>query len=59
MSDQSLDEQLQELAIACRVLAMYGHEDKTLGHLSLRDPQGRGPLAQARTCRAGGDYGPR
>lgn len=42
MSNQSLDEQLAELAIACRVLALNGHEDKALGHLSLRDPQGRG-----------------
>jgi L-fuculose-phosphate aldolase len=42
MTDAELDEGLRELAIACRVLALYGHEDKTLGHLSLRDPQGRG-----------------
>lgn len=31
-----------ELAAACRVLAEQGHEDKALGHLSWRDPQGRG-----------------
>jgi L-fuculose-phosphate aldolase len=42
MKQETLEEQLQELAVACRVLAMYGHEDKTLGHLSLRDSQGRG-----------------
>ena len=42
MQPETLDEHLRELAVACRVLAMYGHEDKTLGHLSLRDPQGRG-----------------
>ncbi len=35
---QSLD----ELARACRILEMEGHGDMTLGHLSLRDPQGRG-----------------
>jgi L-fuculose-phosphate aldolase len=31
-----------ELAQACGVLAMEGHGDKTLGHVSLRDPDGRG-----------------
>ncbi|OVZ63921.1 hypothetical protein CDO46_09785 [Pigmentiphaga sp. NML030171] len=38
----SIDEQLEQLATACRVLEMEGHGDMTLGHLSLRDPQGRG-----------------
>ncbi|MDF2117222.1 class II aldolase/adducin family protein [Roseiarcaceae bacterium H3SJ34-1] len=33
---------LLDLAIGCRVLALYGHEDKNLGHLSMRDPDGRG-----------------
>lgn len=33
---------LNDLAVACRVLALYGHEDKNLGHLSWRDPAGRG-----------------
>jgi L-fuculose-phosphate aldolase len=42
MTDVNIDEALGELAIACRVLALNGHEDKTLGHLSLRDPAGRG-----------------
>ena len=37
-----LDAGLRELATACRVLALYGHEDKALGHLSWRDPRGRG-----------------
>ena len=27
---------------AVRILAMEGHNDITLGHMSLRDPQGRG-----------------
>ncbi len=40
MSD--LHAQLSELAEACRVLEMEGHGDMTLGHLSLRDPEGRG-----------------
>lgn len=31
-----------DLAVACRLLAMEGHEDGTQGHLSLRDPEGRG-----------------
>lgn len=38
----SIEQQLDQLATACRVLEMEGHGDMTLGHLSLRDPQGRG-----------------
>jgi ribulose-5-phosphate 4-epimerase/fuculose-1-phosphate aldolase len=37
-----LSDDLFDLAVACRVIALYGHEDKTLGHLSWRDPGGRG-----------------
>src|SRR5690606_39927340 len=37
-----LREQLDQLATACRILEMEGHGDMTLGHLSLRDPEGRG-----------------
>jgi L-fuculose-phosphate aldolase len=33
---------LDDLARACRILEMEGHGDMTLGHLSLRDPEGRG-----------------
>src|SRR5882757_1538014 len=33
---------LDELARACRILEMEGHGDMTLGHLSLRDGEGRG-----------------
>ncbi|MGN8118117.1 class II aldolase/adducin family protein [Labrys sp. 22185] len=33
---------LLEVATACRILHMEGHADMTLGHLSLRDPSGRG-----------------
>ena len=40
--DPQLTEALQRLAIGHRILAMEGHNDITLGHLSLRDPQGRG-----------------
>ncbi len=36
------DDALVRLARACRVLEMEGHGDFSLGHLSLRDPQGRG-----------------
>ncbi|MDL4821802.1 class II aldolase/adducin family protein [Actinomadura opuntiae] len=39
---RQLGESLDELADACRVLASAGHNDLTLGHCSLRDPQGRG-----------------
>ena len=40
--EQKLEQSLQRLAIGCRILAMEGHNDITLGHMSLRDPQGRG-----------------
>ena len=36
------EELLQQLAQACRILEMEGHGDMTLGHVSLRDPGGRG-----------------
>jgi L-fuculose-phosphate aldolase len=39
---QSLSTALTELAYGCRILHMEGHADMTLGHLSLRDPAGRG-----------------
>jgi L-fuculose-phosphate aldolase len=47
MNDRSpqpttLSEALRRLAIGHRILAMEGHNDITLGHMSLRDPQGRG-----------------
>ncbi len=35
-------EPLERLAKACRILEMHGHGDLSLGHVSLRDPQGRG-----------------
>jgi ribulose-5-phosphate 4-epimerase/fuculose-1-phosphate aldolase len=37
-----LSDALVECARACRVLEMEGHGEMTLGHLSLRDPEGRG-----------------
>ncbi|OGA66496.1 MAG: hypothetical protein A3G81_02260 [Betaproteobacteria bacterium RIFCSPLOWO2_12_FULL_65_14] len=33
---------LERLAKACRILEMHGHGDLSLGHVSLRDPDGRG-----------------
>jgi ribulose-5-phosphate 4-epimerase/fuculose-1-phosphate aldolase len=42
MPDQDLSAALAELAYGCRILYMEGHADMTLGHLSLRDPDGRG-----------------
>ncbi len=41
-ADRSLDPSLGLLAKACRILEMEGHGDMSLGHLSLRDPRGRG-----------------
>ncbi|MDP2622128.1 MAG: class II aldolase/adducin family protein [Hyphomicrobiales bacterium] len=40
--DNALKASLDGLAQACRVLEMEGHSDMTLGHMSLRDPAGRG-----------------
>ena len=50
MNDPELIAALEELALAHRVLAAEGHEDRTSGHLSWRDPHGRGgsPLSRAR-----------
>jgi L-fuculose-phosphate aldolase len=46
MADPAAETELQgaltDVARACRILEMEGHGDMTLGHLSLRDPQGRG-----------------
>ena len=42
MTDSDIANQLDELAAAHRVLAAEGHEDRTSGHLSWRDPKGRG-----------------
>ncbi len=41
-SGMQLRPALQRLAVGHRILAMEGHNDITLGHMSLRDPQGRG-----------------
>ena len=40
--EPELRKSLDELARACRILEMEGHGDMTLGHLSFRDPEGRG-----------------
>jgi ribulose-5-phosphate 4-epimerase/fuculose-1-phosphate aldolase len=34
--------ELDELAVACRILEMEGHGSRMLGHMALRDPEGRG-----------------
>jgi ribulose-5-phosphate 4-epimerase/fuculose-1-phosphate aldolase len=34
-------EAAQQVALACRILAEFGHEDLTLGHASVRGPDGR------------------
>jgi len=40
--DDTLIKRLDELALTHRILEMEGHGDMTQGHLSLRDPEGRG-----------------
>ncbi len=47
MKDQVRSE-LQTLASACRILALHGHEDMSLGHAGYRDPEGRGVWMKAR-----------
>jgi ribulose-5-phosphate 4-epimerase/fuculose-1-phosphate aldolase len=42
MTDAEMHVHLEELAAAHRFLAVEGHEDRTSGHLSWRDPAGRG-----------------
>lgn len=42
MSKADFQPQLEELCAAHRVLAAEGHEDRTSGHVSWRDPDGRG-----------------
>jgi ribulose-5-phosphate 4-epimerase/fuculose-1-phosphate aldolase len=39
---KNVDEQLVELARAHRILALNGHVNMSLGHMSWRDPEGRG-----------------
>lgn len=41
-ASNSIGDGLARLAQACRILEMEGHGDMTLGHLSWRDPEGRG-----------------
>jgi L-fuculose-phosphate aldolase len=41
MSDD-LRAELDKLALACRILEAEGHGSRTLGHATLRDPDGRG-----------------
>jgi L-fuculose-phosphate aldolase len=40
--DENWTEALDQLARACRILEMENHGDMSLGHVSLRDPNGRG-----------------
>ena len=42
MNDQKLASDLRDLARAHRILDLEGHNDMSLGHLSMRDPLGRG-----------------
>ena len=53
MPKQDLSAGLTELAYGCRILFMEGHADMTLGHLSLRDPAGRGLWLTAIRYRVG------
>lgn len=39
---QTLVDELDKLAAACRILELEGHGNRTLGHVALRDADGRG-----------------
>lgn len=42
MADPLIEATLHDLARAHRILDLEGHNDMSLGHLSWRDPEGRG-----------------
>ncbi len=42
MLNNVVSDELWTVARACRILTMQGHGDLTMGHLSWRDPEGRG-----------------
>jgi L-fuculose-phosphate aldolase len=42
MLSSEIEAHLSDLALACRIVALYGHGDLCSGHLSWRDPEGRG-----------------
>ena len=46
MTEQELREQV---ALGCRILGANGHDDYVWGHVSVRDPQGRGAWMKAST----------
>ncbi|MGX1100927.1 class II aldolase/adducin family protein [Amorphus sp. MBR-141] len=52
------DDLLADLARASRILEMEGHGDMTLGHLSLRDPHGRGLWLKRNAAGLGEIQGP-
>ena len=41
-TSEALTDRLHELVLAQRILGMEGHDELTLGHVSWRDPDGRG-----------------
>lgn len=54
-----LTDALDRLAKACRILEMQGHGDMSLGHLSLRDPEGSGFWMKRNRAGLGEIMGPR
>ncbi|MGZ4313893.1 MAG: class II aldolase/adducin family protein [Solirubrobacteraceae bacterium] len=50
MTSSGSERELRELvALGCRILAANGHEDYVWGHVSVRDPEGRGIWMKAST----------
>lgn len=54
-----LTDALDRLAKACRILEMQGHGDMSLGHVSLRDPEGGGFWMKRNRAGLGEIMGPR
>src|ERR1700748_230352 len=49
MGSTATDELREQVAVGCRILGANGHDDFVWGHVSARDPDGRGVWMKAST----------
>jgi L-fuculose-phosphate aldolase len=54
-NDATLEQLLDSLVLACRILGADGQGDMVWGHVSVRDPDGRGTWMKAAGARPGAD----
>jgi ribulose-5-phosphate 4-epimerase/fuculose-1-phosphate aldolase len=47
MGSTGIDELRELVALGCRILGANGHDDYVWGHVSARDPDGRGAWMKA------------